>query len=278
MVAVTVGTAASAGSPAAKLLCRRSTQASGCTETPVVRLGGSSWFATLDWAGPRGHAARIYVRVGRRWMPAGVLKFGEEPLCCLAWAVLRGLRAPAFSFTVGGGADWNPSVVVSRVGGRWRELRFESSSFYSGPGPDTVIDFNHMQDGLVELETDGSGAAAGPETYQWYRFGGRVFVPSAPPGPTAVCTKTALDKSPRIYTDTASSYNISHFACLDGWALASGTLIGHRVFGLFEQRGSAWLRVAVGSNVQRGYVNVRGLGGIGFATPQSVLKRLAARV
>src|SRR5438270_406663 len=275
MVAVTVGTTAAAGSPASKPPCRRSSPASNCTLSPVVRLGASSWFATLDWTGPRGHAARIYVRLGRRWVLAGLFKFGEEPICCLAWAALKGVSAPAFSFTVGGGADWNPSLVVSRIGGRWRKLQFESRD--SGAAPDTVVDFNQMQGGLVELEGD-STTASGPETYQWYRFDGRMFVPSAPPGPGAACTKTALDKARRIFTDTASSYDISHVACSDGWALASGTLKGRHVFGLYEQRGRDWLAVAVGPNVRRGRVNLAGWGSIGFTIPQSVLTRLAAQV
>ena len=245
--------------------------------SPVIRLGTNSWFATLDLTGAR-DSMRIYLRPSGRWRLTGLFNFGEEPICCLSWAVLRGLSSPAFAFTVGGGADWNPSVVVSRVRGRWRELPFEAPDSLGRPGLPTVVDFNHMQDGLVELEDDGSGAAAGPETYQWYRFDGQMFVPSAPLGASAVCSKSALGKAPRIYTDSASSYNISRFACLDGWALASGMLRGHHVFGLYELRRGAWLRVGVGPTLKRGYATVRGLGSIGFAIPQSVLRQLAAQI
>lgn len=211
-----------------------------------------------------------------------VLTFGVQPLCCFSAAVLRGLSAPAFAFTVFSGADWNPSVVVSRVGGRWRELPFEAPVGYSDssrPHPVKVIDFKGLRGGLVETEMDGSGAASGPETYTWYRFDGRLFVPAAPPGPHPACSRSALDGAPHIYSDYAGSYSIVRFACADGWALARGTLKGRPVFGLYEQRGGAWLRVAVGSHLTGGFAYVdRWAMSISFAIPQTLLRRLTAQV
>lgn len=263
-------------SPPGKLGCRAWSASTLCTLSPIIDRDGRSWFASLDYVHGR-NLARIYERVGRRSILAGLFKFGQEPTCCLSWAALSGLAEPAFAFTVGGGADWNPSIVVSRVGGRWRELRFEAPG-YRDAKPRVVVDFNHMQGGLVELEANSTGAAAGPETYQWYRFDEHIFVPTAPPGRSASCAAKALAGAPRIYTDKASPYMISSVACLDGWALARGTLHRQVVYGLYEQRGTAWLRVGVGATISRGYVRVRGLGSIGFAVPQSVLRRLVALV
>jgi hypothetical protein len=205
-----------------------------------------------------------------------------QPLCCFSAAVLRGLSAPAFAFTVFSGADWNPSVVVSRVDGRWRELPFEAPVGYSDSSrpPDVkVIDFKQLRDGLVETEMDGSGAASGPETYTWYRFNGRLFVATAPPGPRPPCSNSALDSAPHIYSDYTGSYSIARFACADGWALARGTLHGRPVFGLYEQREGAWVRVAVGRHLTTGFAYVdRWAMSISFAIPQTLLRRLAARL
>ncbi|MGA2470414.1 MAG: hypothetical protein ABSG64_06960 [Solirubrobacteraceae bacterium] len=168
----------------------------------------------------------------------------------LGVASLTQSPAPDFTLT-GSGADWVPFVVISRTGGKWHEVPFDYAS-----GLTDLIDERTVSGRLVEAEANASGGAAGPETYAWYRFSGRIFVPTVPPGPAPACSAAALDRAPslRPYGLPISlepylvpSFVVSRFACADGWALATGVSHGETDLALFEQQGDGWSRDAVGS-------------------------------
>jgi len=110
----------------------------------------------------------------------------------LGVASLTQSPAPDFTLT-GSGADWVPFVVISRTGGKWHEVPFDYAS-----GLTDLIDERTVSGRLVEAEANASGGAAGPETYAWYRFSGRIFVPTVPPGPAPACSAAALDRAPSL--------------------------------------------------------------------------------
>src|SRR4029077_18994229 len=114
-----------------------------------------------------------------------------------ALAVASLSRNGAPDFTVGAsGADTRWFGVVSRINGRWRMVPFDYRS-----GLTTAIDAAGVYDGLVHAEANPCGCALGPETYSWYRFNGRIFVPTNPPGAAPACTPNGLADARTVSQD-----------------------------------------------------------------------------
>jgi hypothetical protein len=105
----------------------------------------------------------------------------------------------------------------------------------------------------VHSYVDACGCAGGPQTSIWYRFNGRRFVPTTPPGAAPKCTAFPLNHAavlpgtPRYLGPPRwrfAPFHAARFACADGWALAVDS---KRRFALFNQQAGRWHRASVGS-------------------------------
>lgn len=211
---------------------------------------------------------------GRGWtLQATVALPGGGPWGPLRSASLTHSGAPDFIVSVGGGADWTPLTVVSRLHGVWQTVPFDVPAHWDLGR--RLIDGWAIHGDKVQGKMNGCGCAAGPETYTWYGFDGRIFAPTSPPGQSPGCTTRSLALAHRLQGDptylglprwrSARSFPVARFACLDGWALAASR---SGLFALFDQQSGAWLRAYVGSlaHLERDAQF--------FAIPGSLLKRL----
>jgi hypothetical protein len=269
----------------------------GLVATREVRSGGTGWFAVAVPSAKEHTIIRVYRLRAGRWRLDGSIGVPQTPGVghhgLLEVAFLSGSQAPDFTLTTGGIADTNWFVVVSRAGGRWQEVPFES-----GDGLSVVINGQGTFGRLVRSEVDATSSAEGPTTFLWYRYAHGLFVPTAPPAPVP-CTARALDRSrplpggflagsehgprePWSARDLARPLSVSRLACADGWAVASARSAGRSVLGLYENevdRESSrsphathrWLRVALGTPAQVGDSGM-------FALPHPILGQLAAHV
>lgn len=112
----------------------------------------------------------------------------------------------------------------------------------------------------------------------WYRFNGRLFVPTAPPGAAPGCTSSALDSAHVLPGDPSylgspqlrfAPFHVKRFACLDGWALAVNS---SGAFALFNQQFAQWHRASTGS------LAIIHDDAIDFALPDDLLALLKTRV
>jgi hypothetical protein len=240
-----------------------------------------SWFAAAVSNAPSYvDTIRLFRWDGRRWSSAGSVSAAGTPggLGSVTAAHLTGSSSPDFTFSDDNGADWVAFMVLADLGGRWRAVPFDS-----GPGLTTVMDSHTTRGGLVKGENNACGCAAGPETYIWYRFNGKIFTPTTPPGTAPRCTPAAVDAAtpllggylgldPWTQAELAAKFVTGRVECAEGWALATGRRNGTSVTALLEQSGSHWLRAAVGSIGElNSHVD-------NFALPFSVLERLEARL
>src|SRR5713101_8224164 len=228
------------------------TPGSGYSDTGVVWRAGSAWLATASGTTNVENQVRIFRWNSTRWALAGLVDVPALP------SIREGGFVSAVSLTRSGppdftvntyGADTHWFSVIAFRGGTWRLVPFDY-----GYGPTTAIDAWGTQDHLVRAETNGCGCASGPETYTWYRFNGRIFVPTEPPSGAASCTSASLEQAAFLpYAPQLSPFgsraegqqfrahlNIARSACADGWALA--TTRGRSTIALFEQRNGHWLR------------------------------------
>jgi len=256
-------------------------------DTGVVRVHGVDWFATAESSPTQVNVVRIYRWERSRWSLDGVVSVSQAPSMygeggVLTAASLTGSHAPDFTLTTGG-TDWVPFAVISRVGGRWHKVPFDY-----GSGPTDVVDELGVRGKLVQAGNSPCGCANGSPTSTWYRVAGPSFVPTAPPGPSAPCTAVSLDAAPPnvwwfagtdlalgspVEQDVRAPFAVASVACADGWALATGTTRGERMFAIFEQTsGGRWVRGAVspGSGLTANAEET--------ALPVSLLDRLAARI
>jgi hypothetical protein len=224
-------------------------------DSGVVRYHGLAWLATVVTTPGHQNLVRIYRWSADGWKPSGVTSFSQAPGALYQGGVravdLTHSGAPDFALRDGDGADWVAFSLITHAGGRWHQAQFAE-----GAETTPIIDARVVRNGMVQGEADASGGAGGPETYAWWRFSGDVFVPAAPPGPPAPCDAIALDRAGllapalpgRDEAEFARPFHVTAVACLDGWALATGTVNGARLDALFEQDGRTWLRAAVGSS------------------------------
>jgi hypothetical protein len=267
-----------ASAPAAPSFIVHVTPGSHVFTSPVVRRGATRWLAIGLAMANRPTTLRVYRRRGAGWSLDGSVEVTSLPAIeGLGIASITRSGAPDFTLRAYG-ADTLWFAVVSRIGGRWRAARFDYQE-----GPTAAIDACCVAHGLVKAEVDGCGCAAGPETYTWYRFDGRRFVPRAPPGPAAACTPGALARGrpvlsgqpvvdADVFAHLATPFTVARAACADGWALATGTLGGAARLGVFQQEGRRWLRAGIGTPAAVGRRK------LDFAAPRSLLVRLAARL
>lgn len=91
----------------------------------------------------------------------------------------------------------------------------------------------------VSTEVDVCGCAAGPTTWLFETYRERAFRPASPPGPLPSCSLPALQTA-------AHAWELSRFACADGWAVAIGAG-GYQgqAAGLFEANRADWRVVAL---------------------------------
>jgi hypothetical protein len=244
--------------------------------TRVVHVRGVSWFAAMD-----NGTVLVYRRSDGRWRRAGRVRTDVYPF---SGGGDSGLGRPALGtgsvapdFTVlAGGADTQWFALIGRIRGKWQMARFDY-----GRGPTAAIDAQGVVGRLVHGEMNGCGCAAGPETYTWFHFNGRLFVPDSPPGPAPVCSAAALDRAglvtggfrDRLNRHRALPFSVARSACGDGWALAAGTNAGGDTLAVYEQHGRKWLRAAVASP------RVIGHGVFDeYAIPRSLLLLLGRRI
>jgi hypothetical protein len=248
----------------------------GFDVTRVVRVHGVSWFAAMD-----NGAVLIYRWQEGAWRRAGRVRTFVYPF---SWGGDSGLGRPALvtrsgapDFTVlAGGADTQWFALIGRVHGRWRMIPFDY-----GRNPTAAIDARGVVGHLVHAQMNGCGCAAGPETFTWFRFNGRLFVPTAPPGAAPACSARALDRAglvlggfpDRLDRHRALPFDVARFTCRDGSALARGTNTAGDDLAVYEQHEGHWLRAAVASPKVIGH-------GVfdEFAIPRSLLLQLARRI
>lgn len=245
---------------------------SGINVTRAVSVDGVSWFAAAT-----NGTVHIYRWDGASWHQVGHVR-GPLP----ASGGDSGLGRPARltgrtpDFTVrAGGADTQWFEVIARIRGKWQAAKFDY-----GRGPTAAIDARGVYGHLVRAQANGCGCAAGPETYTWYRFNGRLFVPTTPPGRGPACSASALDGAGRItggfsrdpvLKHLGEPFSVSRFACADGWAIATGTRQGKRELAIFEQQGNRWLEAEVGP--------AKGIArSLEVAIPNSLLSALGMRI
>jgi hypothetical protein len=258
------------------------TPGSGYADSGVVRRAGSAWLATASGTTNVANQVRVYRWKGAGWALVGVVDVPALPSISEGGGFVTAVsltRSGAPDFTLNTfGADTHWFSVIALLRGKWRLVPFDY-----GHGTTTAIDAWGTNDHLVRAETNGCGCASGPETYTWYRFESRIFVPTEPPSGPAACTIASLTQaaslpyapqlspfdSPRERQQFRAPLSIARFACSDGWALA--TTRGGSI-ALFEQRNANWLRDLVGPAKEIRAPQV------GFAIPDSLLWTLASRV
>jgi hypothetical protein len=252
--------AAAAISPQATTATSHGEQGFPWVTSPMAAGDGSLWVAT---AGPTGHGtgntpsnvATVYRWTGSRWDLAGTvptdLIAGMGP-GSIEPAFLTGSPEPDFIFT-GSGADYEPTSVVSDVGGRWHAVLFEY-----GTGLTTVVDGGGAQGRLFETVLDGCGCAAGPESSLWETYRDGVFLPVNPPGPVPACTTSSLGQPFTTFggpLGASPPLQFSHVACADGWAMAEGTGNGYAgpVVALFEEQSHQWQELQINDGTDLAY-------------------------
>ena len=177
-------------------------------ESPITvssyRWNGTSW-------SEQGSVALPSVDVGNFFGPPD--NSGE-----LTAESLTGAQAPDFTLNTEG-ADTNWFSVISDLDHKWQAVPFDY-----GEGPTISIDAKGVTGGLVEAETNSCGCATGVETYTYYKYSGKTFVPTSPPGPAPTCTTQSFDALVAQSIPAADgSFVFSKVACADGWALGTGT-------------------------------------------------------
>ena len=251
------------------------------TTTKVVWRDRKAWFALIV-----NGQMRIYRWQQERWtldgaveMPKGMpLPFLDEGM---GSATLTGGVAPDFTAHVVGADTWW-FTFVARVYDRWKVVPFDDQ-FRSRDPYTLAFGASHH---LIEAVFDPCGCAGGPTTFQWYRFSGGRFMPTAPPGAASPCTRPALATADHSYVIpgdpitrlVTQRFTVRHFACGDGWALASD---GRRV-AIYEQNGPRWLhdyQPAGGIWLRDGVGTLKLVGTeTDFALPRSLLVRLGRRI
>lgn len=244
--------------------------------SPAVWKNGRAWFAVaVD------NELRMYRWEHSDWALEGVapLPFGNvQNSGDITTANLTGGATPDFVVHAYG-ADTLWLAYVAYLAGRWQFVPFDDQfrrrdQFTFGAG---------VKAQRIEGVFDPCGCASGPTTVQWYRLAARVFVATTPPGAHAECSRGALASAhswPALPYDpllrnVARQLKLIHFACADGWALATDG----RSIGVYEQHGPNlndssghyWLRVGVGTPKIFGQET-------DFALPQSVLQMLARKI